>query len=165
MLSLFRSLQRPFEQQFKSSQFSLRLTASNGEHSPSLEFSKFPRALAKAKSKSKLLYDWRSISQYVLVSGIPLGPMTRLYFFFLFCQKIVLLFILGRPLGREAWSIIFSAICLWSESRGTRNCTLLSYLRLLGSLYVGSYDSQGLRWKYFCPPPHGGNSKLELSYL
>jgi hypothetical protein len=29
----------------------------------------------------------------------------------------------------------------------------LSHLRLLGSLSVASYDSQGLRWKYFYPPP------------
>jgi hypothetical protein len=33
---------------------------------------------SKSKSKSKLLYDWRSVSQYVLVSGTPLGPMTFL---------------------------------------------------------------------------------------
>jgi hypothetical protein len=31
----------------------------------------------------------------------------------------------------------------------------LSHLRLLGSLSVASYDSQGLRWKYSDPPPHG----------
>jgi hypothetical protein len=51
---------------------------------------------------------------------------------------------------------MYSAICQCSESRRTHNHTLLSHLRLLGSLPVASYDSQGLRWKYSCPPPHGG---------
>jgi hypothetical protein len=29
------------------------------------------------------------------------------------------------------------------------------YPRLLGSLLIASCDSQGLRWRYFNPPPHG----------
>jgi hypothetical protein len=37
----------------------------------------------------------------------------------------------------------------------------LSHLRILGSHSVGTYDSQGLRWTYFCPPPHGGTSELK----
>jgi hypothetical protein len=36
----------------------------------------------------------------------------------------------------------------------TNNHTLPSHLRLC-SLFVASYDSQGLRWKYSNPPPHG----------
>jgi hypothetical protein len=52
------------------------------------------------------------------------------------------------PLWREDGSVICSAICQWSESRRTHNHTWLSHLRLLGSLSVTSYDSQGLRWKY-----------------
>jgi hypothetical protein len=40
-------------------------------------------------SKSKLLYDWRSVSQHVLVSGTPLGPMTRFYFFLSFVGKLI----------------------------------------------------------------------------
>jgi hypothetical protein len=40
------------------------------------------------------------------------------------------------------------------RSLTTNNHTLLSYLRL-SSLFVASYDSQGLRWKYSNPPPHG----------
>jgi hypothetical protein len=35
----------------------------------------------------------------------------------------------------------------------------LSHLRLLGSLYVASYDSQGLRWKSSYPPPHWVNTE------
>jgi hypothetical protein len=52
-----------------------------------------------------------------------------------------------------------SAICQWSQSRRTRNHALLS---LLGSLSVASYDSQGLRWKYSCPPPHGDASGVDI---
>jgi hypothetical protein len=55
---------------------------------------------------------------------------------------------LGAPL-------ICSAICQWSELQRTRIHTLLSHLRLPGSLSIASYDSQGLRWKYYYPPPHG----------
>jgi hypothetical protein len=51
-------------------------------------------------------------------------------------------------LWREDGSVVCSAICQWSESRRTHNHTLLSHLRLLGSLSVASYDSQGWRWKY-----------------
>jgi hypothetical protein len=37
-----------------------------------------------------------------------------------------------------------------------RNRVAQLYPRALGSLSVASYDSQGLRWKYSNPPPHGG---------
>jgi hypothetical protein len=50
---------------------------------------------------------------------------------------------LGRPLWGEDGSVICSAICQWSESRRTHNHTLLSHLRLLGSISAASYDSQG----------------------
>jgi hypothetical protein len=93
----------------------------------------------------------QSVSQYVLVSGTPLGRKTRFYFFLFFCRKIALLFMLGRPLWREDGSVICSAICPWPESRRIHNHTLLSRLRLLGSLSVASYDSQGLQWKYSYP--------------
>jgi hypothetical protein len=80
--------------------------------------------------KSKLLYDWQSVShsvsQYVLVSGTPLGTMTRFYF----CQRIALLFVLGRPLWREDGSVICSAISQWWESRRTHKHTLLCHLSL-----------------------------------
>jgi hypothetical protein len=42
----------------------------------------------------------------------------------------------------EDGSVICSAICQWSDSRRTHNHTLLSHLRLLGSLCVASYDSR-----------------------
>jgi hypothetical protein len=46
-------------------------------------------------------------------------------------------------------------VCQWSESWRTHKHIILSQLRLLNSLFVASYDSQGLRWKYSNPPPHG----------
>jgi hypothetical protein len=67
--------------------------------------------------------------------------------------------ICGAPSLPRGRVLIWSAICQWSESRRTHNHTLLSHLRLLGSLSVASYDSQGLRWKYSYPLPHG-SSKL-----
>jgi hypothetical protein len=49
--------------------------------------------LSQPISKSKLLYDWRSVSQsvcqYVLVSGTPLGPMTRFLFFLYFAGQLL----------------------------------------------------------------------------
>jgi hypothetical protein len=85
--------------------------------------------------------------------------MTRFFFY----TTIILLFVLGRPLWREDGSAICSAVCQWSESRRTRNHTLLSRLRLLGSLSVASYDSQGLRWRYSYPPPHGANNMRQYN--
>jgi hypothetical protein len=87
--------------------------------------------------------------------GHPFGAHDQIFFFPFSCQKIALVFVLGRPLWREEGSVICSAICRWSESQRTHNRTLLSQLRLADSLSVASYDSQGLRWKYSYPPPHG----------
>jgi hypothetical protein len=95
-------------------------------------------------------YDRRSVGLLVL------GPMTRFYFFISFFRKIDLSFVFGRPLWREDWSVICSAICQWSESRRTHNHSLL------GSLSVTAYDSQGLRGKYSYPPPHGARCRLVL---
>jgi hypothetical protein len=95
-----------------------------------------------SRSRSYFTTDGRSVSMSWRRAP-PLGPMTRFYFFF------ALLFVLGWPLWREDGSVICSAICQWLESE------LLTHLRLLGSLSVASYDSQGLRWKCSYPPPHG----------
>jgi hypothetical protein len=89
--------------------------------------------------------------------------MIRFCFFPFYCRKIALLFVLGRPLWREDGSVFCSAICQRSESRRTQNHTLLSHLRLLWSLSVASYDSQGLRWKHSYPPSHGGSDPTTVS--
>jgi hypothetical protein len=103
-----------------------------------------------------LWLDWRSVSQsvsqYVLESGTPLGPMTIFYFFLSFARKLLCFSFWGALCKL---SVNCSAIFQWSESRRTHNHTLLSHLRPLGSLSVASYDSQRLRRKYSYPPPHG----------
>jgi hypothetical protein len=79
---------------------------------------------------------------------IRLGVGNPFFFPPIFCRTIALLFVLGRPLWREDVSVICSAIC-----RGTV-VLLLSQVRLLSYLFVASYDTQGLRWKYSNPLPH-----------
>jgi hypothetical protein len=91
----------------------------------------------------------------------------------------------GRVCNLLLLLVLASAVPLGSESRGTRDHILLSkFLRILqpggpgpriyipqeqggpdippalGSLSVASYDSQGLRWRYSIPPPHGIVSSL-----
>jgi hypothetical protein len=83
------------------------------------------------------------------------GPWPDFPFSFLLPKNCFALRLSLRPLWRGDVCVICSAICQWSESRRTHNPTLLSHLRLLGSLSVASYDSQGLRCKYSHPPPHG----------
>jgi hypothetical protein len=85
-------------------------------------------------SKSKLLYDWRSVSQSVCLGvGHPFGAYDKILLIPFFCRKIALLFVLGRPLWREDGSVICSAIYHWSELRRPHDHTLLTHLRLLGS--------------------------------
>jgi hypothetical protein len=96
--------------------------------------------------------DWQSVCLDV---GHRFEAHDQISHFPFFCRVIALRFVLGLPLWREDGSVICSAICQWSESRRTHIHALLSPLRLLGSLSVASYDSQGLRWKYSYPPPHG----------
>jgi hypothetical protein len=43
-----------------------------------------------------------------------------------------------------------------------RNWVAQLYPRALGSLFVTSYDSQGLRWRYSNPPPHGSSGNCSL---
>jgi hypothetical protein len=50
------------------------------------------------------------------------------------------------------------------RSLTTNNHTLESHLRLC-SLFVASYDSQGLRWKNSNPPPHGEESEKWSSVI
>jgi hypothetical protein len=92
-----------------------------------------------------LSYGRRLVDQFFLVSGSPLGPMARFYpypFFLLRAPSLTR----GRVcnLQRNRWLV---------RSVRTNNHTLPSHLRLC-SLFVASYDSQGLRWRYSNPPPH-----------
>jgi hypothetical protein len=89
---------------------------------------------------------WPTVSRPIRIGvGHPFGAHDQIFLFPFFCRTIALLFVLGRPLWREEGSVICSEIFQWSESRSTLNHTLLSHLRLLGSLLVASYDLQGLR--------------------
>jgi hypothetical protein len=77
---------------------------------------------------------------------------------------------MGRPLSREGGLAVYSAITQWSESRRTRNHTLLSHLRPLqpgrpcsrvvipphtGFPLLRVLRLTELRWRYSSPPPHG----------
>jgi hypothetical protein len=106
---------------------------------------------------------WQTVSRPIRLGfGQPFGAYDQIFLFLFFCRTIAFLFVLGRPLWREDGSIICSAIYQWSESRRTHNHTLLFHLRLLGSLSVASYDSQGLRWEYSNPPPHRETTILDI---
>jgi hypothetical protein len=60
------------------------------------------------KSKSKSHWDWRSLSQSVLVSSPHLGLMTR----YLLLFDSYSLLIVGRPLWREDGSVFCQSHCL-----------------------------------------------------
>jgi hypothetical protein len=126
-------------------------------------------------SKSKLLYDWRSVSQYVFPSN-PVWDLWPDITSYLKSESCCLVST-GHPLWREDGSAVCSAITHWSESGRTHNHTLLSHLRLPKPGGPGSrtYIPQeqcglvkspgtgfplrrllrlaGLRWRYSNPPP------------
>jgi hypothetical protein len=109
---------------------------------------------------------WLTVSQSVYLDvGHPFGAHDQILPFPFFCRKIALLFVLRHPLAREDGSVVCSAICQWSESRRTHNHTVMTHLRLLGARSVASYDSQGLRWEYSYPSPHGVLQVRMLSLL
>jgi hypothetical protein len=99
------------------------------QHTLSLSLSLAPPPPPNSYRSSKLLYDWRSVStswcwshsgtcdQILLPVGMLLSKSRRPVF-------------VGQPLWRDDGSAICSAITQWSESRRTRNHTLLSHLRL-----------------------------------
>jgi hypothetical protein len=117
---------------------------------------------------------------YFTIDCLGVEPTLGLAIRYYFLSESCCLVSMGCPLWREEGSAVCSAITQWSESRRTRNHTLLSHFRLpqlggpgariyipqeqggpvippgTGSLYVASYDSQGyVRRRYSNPPPHG----------
>jgi hypothetical protein len=86
-------------------------------------------------------------------SGLPLGPLTRFYLALFSFDSDFILFPTAFSLTRKR---VCSLQCNHSLVRllTPNNHTLPSHLRLC-FLSVASYDSQGLRWKYSNPPPHG----------
>jgi hypothetical protein len=96
----------------------------------------------------------QSVDQFVWVSGLPLGPLTRFYLALLFsADNYFILLPKASSLTRKR---VCSLQCNHSLVRllTPNNHTLPSHLRLC-SLFVVSYDSRGLRWRYSNPPPHG----------
>jgi hypothetical protein len=80
----------------------------------------------------RLHYDWWSVGQSVCL-GIehPCGTCDQILLpVGMLLSEICDLVSAGRPLWREDRSVICSVITQWSESRRTRNHTLLSHLRL-----------------------------------
>jgi hypothetical protein len=67
---------------------------------------------------------------------------------------ITLVFFLRCLLRRENGSVVYKCNHSLVRLLTPNNHTLPSHLRLC-SLFVASYDSQGLWWKYSNPPPHG----------
>jgi hypothetical protein len=54
------------------------------------------------------------VNQFVCVSGLPLGPLTRFYLVF-FRLTIPWFFFLRCPLWRENGSVVYNAITHWSK--------------------------------------------------
>jgi hypothetical protein len=65
-----------------------------------------------------LSYGRRSVDQFVLVSGSPLGPMARFYPYPFFSDNCFVVLPVGRPLWREDGSVAYSAIVDWSGHGG-----------------------------------------------
>jgi hypothetical protein len=89
----------------------------------------------------------------------PLGAHDQIcYLHPFFRDNYFVVLLVGCPLWWEDASVTCSAIGDWSGSRRTYNHILPSQLRLLSYLFVASYESQGLRWRFSNPPPHGDDN-------
>jgi hypothetical protein len=107
----------------------------------------------------------QSADQFVWVSGLPLRPLTRFYLALLSSSDNYFILL------SKALSLTRKQVCSLQCSHSlvrlltTNNHTLPSHLRLC-SRFVSSYDSQGLRWRYSNPPPHGEEGDLTtISYI
>jgi hypothetical protein len=65
-----------------------------------------------------LPYGRQSVDQFILVSGSPLGSMTRFYPYPFFTDNCFVVLPLGRPLWRDDGSVTYSAIADWSGHWG-----------------------------------------------
>jgi hypothetical protein len=125
---------------------------------------KWVDALIHQTSRSWSSWGRQSVDQFVWVSGLPFGPLTRFYLALLSSSDIYFILLWKAPsLTRKR---VCSVQCNHSLVRllTPNNHTLPSHLRLC-SLFVASYDSQGLRWRYFNPPPHGVNKPKRLKHV
>jgi hypothetical protein len=108
----------------------------------------------------------QTVDQYVWVSGLPLGPLTRFYISPLLSFDNYFILLPTASSLKRKW--VCSLQCLHSLVRSltTNNHTLPSHLRLC-SLSVASYHSQELHLRYSNPPPRGvGEKNLStISYI
>jgi hypothetical protein len=65
-----------------------------------------------------LSYGLRSVDQFVLVSGSPLGPMTRFYLYPFVSENCFVVLPVWRALWREDGSVTYNAIADWSAHWG-----------------------------------------------
>jgi hypothetical protein len=136
-----------------------------------------------SKSESELLYDWQFTANQFVLATSPLRLTTSNFFFQLnTCgySPYVTSSLTRGWVCRLQLLLVLSAVILRSESRGThdhillsqirdspnlegqvpvfispRNRMILLYPQALGFLFVASYDSKRLRWRYSTLPPHG----------
>jgi hypothetical protein len=118
--------------------------------------------LVHPEKKLKLLYDWLTDRQSLCLGvGHLFGAHHQILLFSFFCRKIVLLFVMERPLWREDGSVICSAICQWSESQRIHNHILLSNLRLL-SFFCRLLRLTGITVEVSLPASTRGIQKREF---
>jgi hypothetical protein len=105
-------------------------------------------------SSSSLSCGWQTVDQFIWDSDLPLGPLTKFYLALFFSADNYLIIL------SKAFSLTRKRVCSLQCNHSLvrlltpNNHILPSHLRLR-SLFIASYDSQGLRWKYSNPPPHG----------
>jgi hypothetical protein len=87
----------------------------------------------------------QTVDQFIWVSGLPLGPLTRFYLTLFFSADKYLILL------SKASSLTRKRVCSLQCNLSLVPITMLT----VSSETVFSYDSQGLRWKYSNPPPHG----------
>jgi hypothetical protein len=112
--------------------------------------------------KLKLIYDRQSVGQSVLVSGTDLGPVTNFFSLLeIFFRQLRICYFVAPSLTRgRVCNLLYN--CFWAlpeqsilgqVPQNSRPYFTVSSETV--SPFVASYDSQGLRWRYSNPPPHG----------
>jgi hypothetical protein len=112
---------------------------------------------------SKLVHDWRSVSQYVLVSSALVGLASRYYFLSeCCCLKFAVLFLWGRPLwwrtglqfavqslngpSRAEPLTILYCLIWYSPNLESRESKVEVTLRLTGSQSIGQSVCFGIEY-------------------
>jgi hypothetical protein len=120
------------------------------------------------KLKLKLNYEAQSVGQSVLVSDSHLGPATNFSFSlkFFFRQLRVCYFVAPSLTRGRVCNLVLLLVLASAVPRDSKPYFIVpihDFSNLEGQVpvfisprdRVASYDSQGLRWRYCNPPPHG----------